>query len=126
MGLFGSKSSLLAFHLGLIVGFISTFYLVGNLIGEGAPRPGTQPPHGLRDPEWIVERSALFSVAHPHLAGKDWGEETNPKMAFSWVSLVCGGEHACLAIDFCGPLDFVEELLGTIDGSAIKLQVEGL
>ncbi|XP_066474029.1 glycoprotein-N-acetylgalactosamine 3-beta-galactosyltransferase 1-A-like [Tiliqua scincoides] len=87
MGYFGSKSSLLAFHLGLIAGFISTFYLVGNLTREGTPRPGTQPPHGFRvDTEWIVERSALFSVAHPHLAGE---ESTVADELYDKVRILC-------------------------------------
>ncbi|XP_062979106.1 glycoprotein-N-acetylgalactosamine 3-beta-galactosyltransferase 1-A-like [Elgaria multicarinata webbii] len=73
MGFLSSKSSFFAFHLGLIAGFVSTFYLVGNLIWEGSSRPGTQPPHGSKDPEWIVDRSALFRVAHPHLEGEESG-----------------------------------------------------
>ncbi|KAH0629022.1 hypothetical protein JD844_010765 [Phrynosoma platyrhinos] len=60
MGILSSKSSFLAFHLGLIAGFLSTFYFVGNLMWEGPPRPGTQSPHASKDPEWIVDRSALF------------------------------------------------------------------
>ncbi|KAL8164015.1 UNVERIFIED_CONTAM: hypothetical protein K2H54_043721, partial [Gekko kuhli] len=68
MGFLATKSSLLAFHLGLIAGFISTFYLVGNLRLEGPPRPSTQSPRVIRDSEWFVEKLALFRVAHPHLA----------------------------------------------------------
>ncbi|XP_020633885.3 glycoprotein-N-acetylgalactosamine 3-beta-galactosyltransferase 1-A [Pogona vitticeps] len=71
MGLLGSKSSFVAFHLGLIVGFLSTFYLVGNLSWEGSARPSTQLPQGSKDPEWIVDRSALISVAQPHLEGEE-------------------------------------------------------
>nr|XP_056723208.1 glycoprotein-N-acetylgalactosamine 3-beta-galactosyltransferase 1-A-like [Euleptes europaea] len=71
MGFLSTKSSLLAFHLGLIAGFISTFYLIGNLrLGE-LPHPGTLTPRGFRDAEWFVEKLALFRVAHPHLAGEE-------------------------------------------------------
>uniref|UniRef100_A0A8D0H9N3 N-acetylgalactosaminide beta-1,3-galactosyltransferase n=1 Tax=Sphenodon punctatus TaxID=8508 RepID=A0A8D0H9N3_SPHPU len=71
MALLGSKGSLMAFHLGLVAGFFSTFYLLGSLPWEQPPRPATQMPHGDGDPQWIIDRSALFRVAHLHLPGED-------------------------------------------------------
>ncbi|XP_060618942.2 glycoprotein-N-acetylgalactosamine 3-beta-galactosyltransferase 1-A-like [Anolis sagrei] len=86
MGILNSKTSFLAFHLGLIAGFLSTFYLVGNLIWEKASGPDTQPPHASKDPQWIVERSALFSVSHPHLADE---ESSVADMLYNKVRILC-------------------------------------
>lgn len=96
MGFLGSKSSFVAFHLGLIAGFVSTYYLVGNLWWEGSARPSTHRRHGAKDPAWIVDRSALVSVAQPHLAGKDWrgsqdaikqGRRTSVPPGVAWVTV---------------------------------------
>ncbi|XP_025020267.1 glycoprotein-N-acetylgalactosamine 3-beta-galactosyltransferase 1-A-like [Python bivittatus] len=70
MGILSSKSSSLAFLLGLISGFFSIFYLVQNLTEESL-RLGIQMPHGSKDLERMIAKSALVSSAYPHWAGKE-------------------------------------------------------
>ncbi|KAG8129618.1 putative Glycoprotein [Naja naja] len=68
MGVSGSRTSFLAFLLGLISGFFSIFYLVQNLTWERSQHLGLQMPHGSKDLESMLAKAAL---AHLHQAGEE-------------------------------------------------------
>ncbi|XP_013909934.1 PREDICTED: glycoprotein-N-acetylgalactosamine 3-beta-galactosyltransferase 1-A-like [Thamnophis sirtalis] len=71
MGVLGSKTSFLAFLLGLIFGFFSIFYILQNLSWEGSLRLGHQMPHGSKDLESVLAKPGLVSSARLRKAGED-------------------------------------------------------
>lgn len=76
MVLGGFKGSWLAFHVGIVIGFLSTFYLLNGLLWPQPPGPESQTPHPDDDPFWVVQQLALLSAGHPHLSGgrcQRWG-----------------------------------------------------
>ncbi|EMP28986.1 Glycoprotein-N-acetylgalactosamine 3-beta-galactosyltransferase 1-B [Chelonia mydas] len=70
MVLGGFKGSWLTFHVGIVIGFLSTFYLLNGLLWPQPPGPESQTPHPDVDPFWVVQQLALLSAGHPHLSDR--------------------------------------------------------
>ncbi|TFK03557.1 Glycoprotein-N-acetylgalactosamine 3-beta-galactosyltransferase 1-B [Platysternon megacephalum] len=77
------KGSWLAFHVGIVTGFVSTFYLLNGLLWPQPPGPESQTPH----PDvWVVQHPALLSAGHPHLSGED---NATAAELYSKVRILC-------------------------------------
>ncbi|XP_074977701.1 glycoprotein-N-acetylgalactosamine 3-beta-galactosyltransferase 1-B isoform X2 [Caretta caretta] len=70
MVLGGFKGPWLAFYVGIVIGFLSTFYLLNGLLWPQPPGPESQTPHPDVDSFWVVQHLALLSTGHPHLSGE--------------------------------------------------------
>uniref|UniRef100_A0A8C8VFA8 N-acetylgalactosaminide beta-1,3-galactosyltransferase n=1 Tax=Pelusios castaneus TaxID=367368 RepID=A0A8C8VFA8_9SAUR len=74
MALMGIKGSWLAFHVGIVAGFISTFFLLNCLLWPQSQDPESQTPSAAPDPVWVIQHPALLSAGgHPQLSGEDSG-----------------------------------------------------
>ncbi|XP_067385621.1 glycoprotein-N-acetylgalactosamine 3-beta-galactosyltransferase 1-B-like [Emydura macquarii macquarii] len=88
MALVGFKGPWLAFHVGIVAGFISAFYLLNCLLWPQPPGPESQTPLAALDPVWVIQHPAVFSAGHPRLSGEDNGvaaELYNKVRILCWV-----------------------------------------
>ncbi|ETE71699.1 Glycoprotein-N-acetylgalactosamine 3-beta-galactosyltransferase 1-B, partial [Ophiophagus hannah] len=109
MGVSGSRTSFLAFLLGLISGFFSIFYLVQNLTWEASQHLGLQMLHGSKYLESMLAKSAL---AHLHQAGPQNLERKARHVKATWT-------RHCNVVVFMSSVedkDFPTVGLGTKEG----------